>query len=80
MKNSVETAHELDLHVKSVISRANRLGFKKDGNFWYFTENQIKQIKEYKFIKQFQTKFYFSDDGQFLVINSRMNQYKRLFE
>jgi len=80
MKNSVEVGNELSLHIRTVINRASRLGFKKNNTFWFFTESQIKQIKEYSPIKQFQSKFYFSDDGEYLIINSRMNQYERLLK
>lgn len=80
MKDSVQTAKELKLHVRTVTMRASRLGFKRKGKNWHFSESQINQIKNYKPIKQFQSKFYFSDDGEYLIINSRMNQYERLFQ
>ena len=80
MKDSVEVAKELGFSIRTITNRASRLGFKKSGCFWSFTQSQINQIKNYKPIKQFQSKFYFSDDGNFIVINSRMNKYERLFE
>ena len=79
MKNALEVSKELNLHIRTVTKRASRLGFKKRNTFWGFTESQVKQIKEYNPIKQFQSKFYFSDDGKYLIVNSRLNQYEKLF-
>lgn len=79
MKTSKEVAKELNLNFRTVKSRAEKLGFKRKKTYWYFTKKQIQQIKDYSPIKQFQSKFYFSDDGQYLIINSRMNDYERLF-
>ena len=76
MKNSVEVAKILGISPRSVTNRANRLEIKKRSNAWLFTEMDIDKMKLYQPIKQFQSKFYFSKDGRYLVINSRMNKYE----
>ena len=78
MKNSVEVAKILGVSPRTVSNRANRLNLKKRSNAWLFTEMDIEKMKIYEPIKQFQSKFYFSKDGRYLVINSRMNKYERL--
>ena len=80
MKNSVEVSKELSVTVRTVLNRASRLGFKKSNTLWFFTNAQIKKIKEYQPIRQFQSKFYFSDDGYYLIINSRINKYEKLLK
>lgn len=78
MKNSVEVAKILGVSPRTVSNRANRLNLKKRSNAWLFTEMDIEKMKLYEPIKQFQSKFYFSKDGRYLVINSRMNKYERI--
>jgi len=71
--NSTEVAKAIGLTERSVTTRANRLMLKKRGAHWRFTQQDFDRIKNYEPIKQFQSKFYFSKDGEYLVINSRMN-------
>jgi hypothetical protein len=77
MKNAKEVSKELNIHFRTIKNRAFRLGFKKRGTTWQLTESQIKQIKEYEPLKQFQSRFYFSNDGEYLIVNSRMNQLEK---
>lgn len=74
MYDSVQIAKKLGLTPRSITSRANRLLIKKRGIHWIFTEADYLKIKEFKPTKQFQSKFYFSKNGKYIIINSRMNK------
>ena len=74
MYDSTETAKRLGLTPRSITHRASRLNIKKRGVHWIFTEADYLKIKNYEPIKQFQSKFYFSKNGKYLIINSRMNK------
>jgi hypothetical protein len=76
--NSVEVGEMLKITNKTVANRANKIGIKKKGNHWLFNESEIEMLRNYRTPKRFQANFYFSADGEFLIVNSRMNQYQRL--
>lgn len=71
--NAKEAGKLLGIQEKTVTSRAIRLGFKKIGVYWCFTLAQIEKINGYVPARFFNVKFSFSDDGEFLIINSKMN-------
>lgn len=72
--DSTQIAKLLGITPRSVTHRANRLLIKKRGVHWIFTESDFEKIKNFEPVKQFQSKFYFSKNGKYLIINSRMNK------
>jgi len=74
MYDSTEIAKNLGITRRAVTYRANRLLIKKRGVHWIFSESDYLKIKDFEPIKQFQSKFYFSKNGKYLIINSRMNK------
>lgn len=73
--NAQQVADKLSLHNKVVRNRATKIGLVKIGVHWSFTENDIEKIKNYETPPVFRSTYYFSPDGQYLILNSRMNQY-----
>lgn len=71
--NSKEVGKILGLQDKTVSNRATYLGFKKTGVFWRLSLSQIEKIKAYTPKRFINTKFSFSEDGNFLIINSKIN-------
>lgn len=71
--NSKEVGKILGLQNKTVSNRATSLGFKKNGASWKLSLSQIEKIKAYIPKRFINTKFRFSEDGQFLIINSKLN-------
>lgn len=68
-----EVGKMLNLGEKTVANRATYLGFKKVGAFWRLSLSQVERIKAYVPKRFINTKFSFSDDGNFLIINSKIN-------
>jgi len=71
--NAKEVAVILGIQDKTVSSRAEFLGFKKRSSKWCFTVVQIEKIKAYVPKRFINTKFSFSEDGDFIIINSKLN-------
>ena len=57
----------------SIINRAINLNFRKTKNLWLFDEKQFKSIVAYGGVIHRSKKFDFTDDGYFLVIQSKIN-------
>ena len=72
--NAKQVGVILGIWEKTVSDRATSLGFKKHGAYWRFTLNQIEQIKSYLPKRFINTKFRFSEDGEYLIINSKLNK------
>lgn len=72
--NAKEVGDILMIQQKTVASRALFLGLKKNNhNKWSFDLSQIERIKAYIPKRFNNTKFSFSDDGEYLIINSKLN-------
>lgn len=71
--NAKEAGKLLGIQEKTVTARAIRLGFKKIGSYWCFKLDQIEKINGYVPARFFNVKFSFSEDGKYLIINSKMN-------
>jgi len=71
--NAKEVGVILGIQDKTVSTRAEYLGFKKRSSKWCFTLAQIEKIKAYVPKRFINTKFTFSEDGEFLIINSKLN-------
>lgn len=71
--NAKQTGLRLGIQEKTVTARAQRLGFKKRGKHWNFGINEIEQINGYIPNRAYNTKFSFSNDGEYLIVNSKMN-------
>ena len=73
--NAKEVGKILMMQEKTVASRALSFGFKKNNhNKWCFSLSQIEKIKAYVPKRFHNTKFSFSDDGGYLIINSKLNK------
>ena len=72
--NAKQVSKMLGLDEKTVGNRAKTFGFKKILNQWKLTLHQVEQIKSYVPKRFINTKFRFSDDGDYLIINSKINQ------
>ena len=64
----------LNISKPTVKFRADKLGIKKHGVQWKFTESEVERIRSYKYIRS--PHFYFDEIGEFLIIESKMNTYK----
>jgi len=71
--NAKEVAVILGIQDKTVSNRAEFLGFKKRSSKWSFTLVQIEKIKAYVPKRFHNTKFSFSEDGNYLIVNSKIN-------
>lgn len=71
--NAEQAGKIIGIQSKTVSQRATYLGFKKRGVYWYFTLEQIELIKSYVPKRFINTKFSFSPDGEYLIINSKLN-------
>lgn len=71
--NAKEVGIILGIQEKTVSTRAEYFGFKKRSSKWCFTLDQIEKIKSYIPKRFINTKFSFSEDGDFLIINSKLN-------
>ena len=72
--NAKEVGGILRIQQKTVAARALYLGFiKNNHNKWSFDLSQIERIKAYIPKRFNNTKFSFSDDGEYLIINSKLN-------
>ena len=73
--NAKQVADKLNLHNKVVRNRATKVGLVKTSLHWSFTDNDIEKIKNYETPPVFRSTYYFSNDGEYLILNSRMNQF-----
>ena len=71
--NAKEVGKIIGIQDKTVSSRAEYLGYKKRSSKWCFTLDQIEKIKAYVPKRFINTKFSFSEDGEFLIVNSKLN-------
>ncbi len=71
--NAKEVGKMIGVQSKTVGTRAEYLGFNKLGSKWCFTLAQIEKIKAYIPKRFINTKFTFSSDGEYLIINSKLN-------
>jgi len=72
--NAKQVGAMLGIWEKTVTHRAKCLGISKGfNNVWHFTINQIELIKSYVPKRFINTKFRFSEDGEYLIINSKIN-------
>lgn len=71
--NAKEVGIILGIGDKTVSNRAEYLGFKKLSSKWCFTLVQIEKINAYVPKRFHNTKFSFSEDGNYLIINSKIN-------
>ena len=71
--NAKQVGIILGIQEKTVSTRAEYFGFKKLSSKWCFTLDQIEKIKSYIPKRFINTKFSFSEDGDFLIINSKLN-------
>ena len=74
--NAQQVSDATGIGNKSVRNRAIKLGMKKLGRDWEFNQDEFNLIKNYVKPPVFRSAFYFSTDGQYLILNSRMNQYE----
>lgn len=72
--NAKQVGGMLGLDEKTVANRAKTFGFNKVFNQWKLTLYQIHLIKSYLPKRFINTKFRFSADGEYLIINSKINQ------
>ena len=75
MYNAKQVADKLNLHNKVVRNRATKIGLVKRSVHWSFTDSDIEKIKNYETPPVFRSAYYFSNDGEYLILNSRMNQF-----
>lgn len=61
----------LNISKPTVKFRADKLGIKKHGVQWRFTESEVERMRNYKYIRS--PHFYFSENGEFLIIESKLN-------
>lgn len=71
--NAEQAGKIIGIQSKTVSQRATYLGLKKRGVYWYFTLEQIELIKSYVPKRFINTKFSFTPDGEYLIINSKLN-------
>ena len=71
--NAIEAGIIIGIQGKTVSNRAEYLGFKKRSSKWCFTLSQVEKIKAYVPKRFHNTKFSFSEDGEYLIINSKLN-------
>jgi len=69
-----EVAKMLKMSDRGVRVRCKRLGIKSAFIPMIVNERNFQRIRDYKHIQVFRTSFYFSEDGRFIIINSRMNK------
>jgi len=61
----------LNISKPTVKFRAEKLGIKKHGFQWRFTESEVERMRGYKYIRS--PHFYFDEAGDFLIIESKIN-------
>lgn len=61
----------LNISKPTVKFRADKLGIKKHGLQWKFTELEVERMRTYKYIRS--PHFYFTEDGEYLIIESKIN-------
>lgn len=61
----------LNISKPTVKFRAGKLGIKKHGTQWKFSESEVDRMRNYKYIRS--PHFYFDEDGEFLIIESKLN-------
>lgn len=64
----------LNISKPTVKFRAEKLGIKKNGLQWNFSESDIERMRAYKYIRS--PHFYFSEQGDYLIIESKLNSSK----
>jgi len=75
MKHTIpEVAKMLKMSDKGIRLRCSRLGITGAFRPLMINEINLERIKNYKYVQLFRSSFYFSKDGQFLIINSRLNE------
>jgi len=71
-----EVAKMLNMSDKGIRLRCSRLGITGPFRPIMINEKNLERIKKYKYVQLFRSSFYFSKDGEFLIINSRLNENK----
>lgn len=61
----------LSISKPTVKFRAEKLGIKKHGFQWRFTESEAERMRNYKYKRS--PNFYFSENGDYLIIESKLN-------
>jgi len=69
-----EVAKMLNMTDKGIRIRCARLEIKSKIRPLIISEKNFIRIKNYKFLQVFRSSFYFSKDGKYLIINSRLNK------
>jgi hypothetical protein len=69
-----EVAKMLKMTDKGIRIRCSRLQIKSKIRPLIISEKNFIRIKNYKFLQVFRSSFYFSKDGKYLIINSRLNK------
>lgn len=64
----------LNISKPTVKFRAEKLGIKKTGLQWKFSQSEIDRMRNYKYIRS--PHFYFSEEGDYLIIESKLNSPK----
>lgn len=64
----------LNISKPTVKFRAEKLGIKKSGPQWKFSQSEIDRMRNYKYIRS--PHFYFSEKGDYLIIESKLNSPK----
>lgn len=72
--NSKEVGKLLSLDEKTVAVKARSLGIKRNSHVWKFSVLDVERIKNHKAKRFYNTAFSFSEDGKFLIINSKLNK------
>ena len=72
--NAKQVGAMLGIQPKTVSVRAESLGIRKRHKNWVFSFEQVERIKAYLPKRFINTKFSFSDDGEYLIINSKLNK------
>jgi len=70
----LDLSNQSGLTQQEIVKRAKFLGLKKRVSWWFFTKNEAFEITSLSVKKSEQVSFYFSLDGEFLIIESKMNK------